>query len=258
MQSTTSDPNATQPTESSTDPSAEQPTTATSAPTSTDTPTTQPPESTTTSSAPTATADEAQTTGAVATDPTVEAAPDSTVDATGSATQPNGEQQRSTLDWILIGLLLLATIALTAAIVMFATGRAEAKAAARRALQNRLSDIVGRSRWVHDSGSREVLLSIDVDRMQLAWTEVRGRIVGLESDLAALSTQLDDPGLVSDLQYLARSLGDLRSAQEAYVTTRARAGNSRTELTRISDETVSARRRQLQGAIEPLAAALRR
>lgn len=163
-----------------------------------------------------------------------------------------------TLGWLLVVLLLMIAFALVVAATMAATRRADAKQAARRELLNHLSEIVGTSRWVHDSGSNEVLLATDVNQMQMAWYEVRARIITLESDIAALTANTFDVGLTSDLNYLAQSLADLRSAEEGYVTTKARAGNSRAELTRISDETVGARRRQLQAAIEPIAAAMRR
>ena len=157
----------------------------------------------------------------------------------------------------LLLLLLLAALALVAVLALTAARRAEARKAARVRRNSALAEIVGNGRWIHDSGSLEILLATDVNRMQLNWYEVRGRIVALESDVAALSANTEAVGLANDLNYLGQCLANLRSAEDAYVTTKSRAGNNRAELTRISDETVGARRRQLQSAIEPIAAAMR-
>ena len=154
-------------------------------------------------------------------------------------------------------LLFLAALALVAILALAAARRVEARKAARMRRNRALAEIVGNGRWIHDSGSLEILLATDINRMQTNWYEVRGRIVALESDVAALSANTENIGLANDLNYLAQCLTNLRSAEDGYVTTKSRAGNNSAELTRISDETVSARRRQLQSAIEPIAAAMR-
>ncbi|MDH3681113.1 MAG: hypothetical protein OEV40_14335, partial [Acidimicrobiia bacterium] len=185
-------------------------------------------------------------------------APTEAPPAEGGASEPAADEDGlSTEDWI----LLLAIGAVALIVIFGAIGavnrRSASKAATRSELSARLSEIVGQSRWLHDSGSVEVLLATDPDQMQMAWRDVRTRMVDLESRIATMAAGTGDPNLDQDLRYLGQCVADLRSAEEGYVNTRLRAGQDQAALTRTSDQTVTDRRQQLQYAIEPVASALR-
>lgn len=163
----------------------------------------------------------------------------------------------STTAWVVILLAGLGVFALLMAALAAGRRRAEVRAEAAAGFHRELSDVVGRSRWLHDSGSAEVLLTTDRDQLTRTWEDVRTRMVDLESRVSTLAASSGDSDGSRDLVYLGRCVSDLRKAEEAYVTTQLRAPDDRRELTRTSTQTVQSRRQQLQGAIEPVAAALR-
>lgn len=161
-------------------------------------------------------------------------------------------------DWILLMVIGGVALVILFGVTTAANRRSETRAAARAALSSRLGEIVGQSRWVHDSGSVEVLLATDLDQMQLAWRDVRTRMVDLEGRIATMAAETGDQNLDRDLRYLGECVADLRSAEEGYVNTRSRAGRDQAALTQTSDQVVVDRRQQLRYAIDPIAAAARR
>ena len=175
----------------------------------------------------------------------------------GASVEEPSAGGRSTADWVLIvaigvGLLLIVIIAAASA-----SRWARGKLAARAELQDRLTEIVRGARRIHEFGSTDVTLAKDPDRMQATWWDVRGQMLDLESQIAALIAA-GDPRLDHNLRHLGQCVAGLRMAEEGYVSARARSTTDREELTSICDQRVANRRRRLSAATEPVAAAMRR
>ena len=169
----------------------------------------------------------------------------------------SSDDSLSTEDWILLLAIGGVALVIIFGVTTVANRRSESKAAARAALNAGLGEIVGQSRWVHDSGSVEVLLATDLEQMQMAWRDVRTRMVDLEGRIATMAAGTGDQNLDRDLRNLGECVADLRSAEEGYVNTRTRAGRDQAALTETADQVVIDRRQQLRYAIEPVAAAMR-
>lgn len=162
----------------------------------------------------------------------------------------------STEDWILLGVFAVVVVAVIVWATSAAGRRSAAKAAADSELRRRLGEIVGAGRWIHDSGSVEILLATDPGQAQSAWIEVRRRMVDLEGQIWATTAETTDTKLVTALRSLGRSVTELRGATESYVSAKLRlAGTADGEqLLRIPDQAVNDHRQRLQAAIEPVAA----
>ncbi|MGI9614468.1 MAG: hypothetical protein ACR2QO_16275 [Acidimicrobiales bacterium] len=188
--------------------------------------------------------------------PTTQPAPEATTSPTTGG--PEEEPALSTSDWLILAAIALAAIAIFVVANNGANRRAGAKATAQSQLQTQLSDVVGGSRWVHDSGSIEVLLATDPNQVQTGWNEVRRRMVNVESQIATLAVGTGDPALDQNLRYLGQCVADLRGAEEGYVAAKVRSDGSAShdQLVRSSNDTVMARRQQLQAAIDPVAYAM--
>lgn len=189
-----------------------------------------------------------------------EAAPDPEPETT-TAPEPDDpaddEDGLSSSDWVLLLLLGIAAVALIAAAISAAGRYSASKSARRSAVSMRIGDIVGSSRWIHDSGSMAVLLVQDPNQVQSAWAPVRTRMMDAESQIATLGANVKDEELRGVLHDLGQAVTGLRSAEEAYVTAKSRAvGVDGEELLRSSYQSVIDRRRDLQLAIEPLATQL--
>lgn len=168
------------------------------------------------------------------------------------------EDGLSDSDWVLLILLGIAAVALIGAAITAAGRHSASKSARKNAVATRLSDIVGSCRWIHDSGSMEVLLVQDPSQIQSAWAPVRTRMMDAESQISTLAANTSDDDLQRSLHDLGQSLNALRSAEEAYVTAKARAvGLEGQELLRTSYQTVIDRRREFQMSIEPVATEMR-
>jgi len=161
----------------------------------------------------------------------------------------------SNSDWVLLILLAIAAVALIAASISAAGRYSASKAARKNAVATRIGDIVGSCRWIHDSGSMEVLLVQSPLQVQSAWAPVRTRMMDTESQIATLAANTGDPDLQHALHDLGQSVTALRSAEEAYVTAKTRAtGVDGDELLQSSHQAVIDRRRDLQMSLQPLAA----
>ena len=191
-----------------------------------------------------------------------ETAPPETAITEAPATDSGGtsDEGLSTEDWILLGLLAVVVVAVIIGVTSAAARRSAAKAAAGSELRTRLSEIVGASRWIHDSGSVGILLATDPGQAQSAWIELRRRMVDLEGQISAMAAATTDTNLKTALGNLGRFVVELRVATETYVSAKVRlagtAGSA--ELLRIPDQTMNDHRQRLQAAIEPVAAAIRR
>ena len=166
----------------------------------------------------------------------------------------------STEEWVLLGVLAVVVVAVIAGITSAASRRSATKAAASSELHAQLSEIVGTSRWIHDSGSVEILLATDPTQAQSAWMEVRRRMVDVEGQISAMAAGTTDTNLQAVLRNLGQSVGELRGAAETYVSAKLRlAGTADSDdLLRIPDQAVNDHRQRLRAAIEPVAAAVRR
>ena len=103
------------------------------------------------------------------TEPPATQPPETAPPAEGGTT----EEGLSTEDWVLIGLLGVAILAIILAATSGATNRKQANDAARAQLNGRLNEIVGSSRWINDQGSIEVLRVNDAAQLQASWSSVR-------------------------------------------------------------------------------------
>ncbi len=195
--------------------------------------------------------------------PAETAPPETQPDTTEAPPADGGETSDdglSTEDWILLGVLAVVVVALIAGVTSAAGRRSAAKAAAGSELRTQLSEIVGASRWVHDSGSIEILLATDPAQAQSAWMEVRRRMVDLEGQISVMAAGTTDTNLDTILRNLGQSVAELRGAAETYVSAKLRLAGAAdsAELLRLPDQTVNDHRQRLQAAIEPVAAAARR
>lgn len=182
-----------------------------------------------------------------------------TTEAPATESGETSDDGLSTEDWILLGILAVVAVAVIAGISSAAGRRSAAKASASSERRAQLNEIVGASRWVHDSGSIELLLATDPAQTQSAWMEVRRRMVDLEGQISVMAAGTTDGNLDTVLTNLGRSVAELRGAAETYVSAKLRlAGTADSdEFLRMSDQTVNDHRQRLQAAIEPVAAAAR-
>lgn len=173
--------------------------------------------------------------------------------------QPAGQGDgMSSSDWLLLILLGVAAVALIATAISAAGRYSASKLARKSAISTRIGDIVGASRWIHDSGSMEVLLVQNPSQVQLAWAPVRTRMMDIESQVSTLAATIDDDDLEQALHDLGQALTGLRSVQEAYVGVKTRSvGYEGDQLLQSSYQTVIDSRRGLQMAIDPVAIWLR-
>ena len=185
--------------------------------------------------------------------------PDTTVTPTIAPEASGDEPALSIRTWLILAAIVVAGIVVFVIANTGANRRAGARASAQSRLQNQLGEVVGGARWVHDSGSIEVLLSTDANQIQSGWNEVRRRMVNIESQIATLAVGTGDPALDQNLRYLGQCLADLRGSEEAYVAAKVRSDGSAAheQLVRSANDTVMARRQQLQAAIDPVAYAMR-
>ena len=164
----------------------------------------------------------------------------------------------TTEEWILLGILAVAAVALIVGVTSAAHSHSEKKAAAQAEQNRTIGQIVGTSRWVHDQGSIEILRQSDPDQLNRSWDDVRGRMVDLEAQIATKRTATDDANLERALGTLGQSVAGLRGALSSYVSLRTSPdAGTQTDLIQDATQTARERRQQLQAAIDPVAAAQR-
>ncbi|MFA9566422.1 MAG: hypothetical protein ACERLM_17250 [Acidimicrobiales bacterium] len=164
----------------------------------------------------------------------------------------------TTEEWILLGILAVAAIALIVGATSAAHNHSEKKAAAQAERNRTIGQVVGTSRWVHDQGSVEILRQSDPAQLDRSWDDVRGRMVDLEAQIATTRTSTDDAALERALGSLGQAVAGLRGALSSYVALRTGPdAGSQTALIQDATQTARERRQQLQAAIDPVAAAQR-
>lgn len=170
------------------------------------------------------------------------------------------EDGLSTEDWILLGVLAVVVVAVIIGVTSAAGRRSAARSASGSQLRAQLSEIVGASRWVHDSGSIEILLATDPAQARSAWMEVRRRMVDLEGQISVMAAGTTDTNLDAALRNLGQAVTELRRAAETYVSAKLRlAGTTDSDdFLRIPEQAVNDHRQRLQAAIEPVAETARR
>jgi type II secretory pathway pseudopilin PulG len=191
--------------------------------------------------------------------PTTEApsAESPTIEVTAEGEQQvSSDDEMTTEEWILLGILALAAIALIVGVTSAAHNHSEKKAAAQAEQNRTIGQIVGTSRWVHDQGSVEVLRQSDPGQLTRSWDDVRGRMVGLESEIATKRASTQNADLERALGTLGQSVAGLRGALSSYVSLRTDAG-AQPDLIQDASQTARERRQQLAAAIDPVAAAQR-
>ena len=170
--------------------------------------------------------------------------------------QVSSDDEMTTEEWVLLGILAIAAIALIVGVTSAAHNHSEKKAAAQAEQNRTIGQIVGTSRWVHDQGSVEILRQSDPDQLTRSWDDVRGRMVGLESEIATKRASTQNADLDRALGTLGQSVAGLRGALSSYVSLRTDAG-AQPDLVQDASQTARERRQQLQAAIDPVAAAQR-
>ena len=164
----------------------------------------------------------------------------------------------TTEEWILIGILAVAAFALIVGATSASSRHSEKKHAARVALNDRLGEIVGGSRWMVDQGSVEIMSTNDPAQLRTSWDDLRRRAIDLEGQIAALATGSGDGHLDESLGYLGQRVAGLRGALDSLVSLRtSHDAMSQQALIVNAEQTVQERRQQTAAAIEPVAAARR-
>jgi hypothetical protein len=184
--------------------------------------------------------------------------PPATEPPAGGDQQPTTDDEMSTEDWILLGILGVAALALITGVTSAAHRHSEKKAAALAEQNRSIGEIVGTSRWIHDQGSLEVLRQTDPDLLGRSWDDLRGRMIDLEAEIVTKRSTIDDADLGRSLDRLGQAVAGLRGALTSLVSlsTGADAG-SQTGLIQDASQTARERRQQLAAAIDPVAAAQR-
>ncbi len=189
-----------------------------------------------------------------------ETAPPATAPAATAppATDSSSDTGLSNEDWLLLAILGVVAFAVIVGATSAATHHSDKKSAARAELNGKLSDIVGGCRWLHDSGSLDVLRQSDPIQLTSAWDTFRGRAVDVEGRISALAAGPIDSNLVQSLNFLGQSVAGLRSALSSNVSLRMDAeATSQLPLVDQSTQTVTDRRRQLDQAVGPVASAMK-
>ena len=197
-----------------------------------------------------------------ATDPPATDSPATDPPATEAPASGEGagttDDAMTTEEWILLGILAVAAIALIVGATSAAHNHSEKKAAAQAERNRTIGQVVGTSRWVHDQGSVEILRQSDPAQLDRSWDDVRGRMVDLEAQIATTRTSTDDAALERALGSLGQAVAGLRGALSSYVALRTGPdAGSQTALIQDATQTARERRQQLQAAIDPVAAAQR-
>jgi hypothetical protein len=171
---------------------------------------------------------------------------------------PEDGEGLSTEEWILIGILAVILFALIIGATSASARHSEKKQAARSALNGRLGEIVGGSRWMVDQGSVEIMRTNDPTQLRTAWDDLRRRAIDLEGQIAALASGTGDGNLDESLRYLGQRVAGLRGSLDSLVSLRtAHDAASQQALIATTEQTVNERRQQVAAAIEPVAAARR-
>ena len=173
-----------------------------------------------------------------------------------SGQQVSGDDEMTTEEWVLLGILAFVAIAVIVGVTSAAHNHSEKKAAARAEQNRTIGQIVGTSRWVHDQGSIEVLRQSDPGQLTRSWDDVRGRMVGLESEIATKRASTQDADLDRALGSLGQAVAGLRGALSSYVAVRT-GPDAPSDLIQDASQTARERRQQLAAAIDPVAAAQR-
>lgn len=168
----------------------------------------------------------------------------------------DGDSERSTEEWLVLIILGVAALAAVLGLAGMISNRRKSVASAQSELQQHVSQAVTDSRWVHDSGTVEVMRQSDPDLLRSTWSGVRLRMGGIEEQVSRLEAGTDNRSLAKKIGALAQSLVALRGAIDAYVSVKADP-NSQPALTQDALDTVTARRSELEAAIEPVAATVR-
>lgn len=185
--------------------------------------------------------------------PPAETAPETT--ASGGENTDGGQDDLSSEDWIVIGILGLGVAGVLFVVTSMTSNRSRKKAAAQLSLNRDLDRVIGGTRWVHDQGSLEVLNSSSPDQLRSVWMSVRDRIVDLEAETATLSAGVTNSRLERSLSYLGQCLAGLRGALESNVAARLDSGADREAKVEGWNQAVYDRRPELLAAIEPISAA---
>jgi hypothetical protein len=164
----------------------------------------------------------------------------------------------STEEWVLIGILAVVLFGLIIGATSASARHSEKKQAARSALNGRLGEIAGGSRWMVDQGSVEILRTTDPAQLRTSWDDLRRRAIDLEGQIATLVSSTGDGNLDESLRYLGQRVAGLRGSLDSLVSLRtAQDAASQQALIANAEQTVSERRQQVAAAIEPVAAARR-
>src|SRR5262245_3071047 len=208
-------------------------TVTTSAPTTTAT--TSPPATTATTTAP--------TTVTTAAAPTVTPAP-------GATTGGNDD-----INWGAIA-LVVAILAVIGIIIAMISSRSRKQAAARGAVNHRISRVVGGAQWVHDQASLDLIgATQSPDRLRVGWDDVRRRMNDMGAEASSIAVDAHDQKLAGELRQLTQALGMLAGALDTNVGLRV-SGRTDPGSVAATDEsyiTVNERRHDLHAALVPLA-----
>jgi hypothetical protein len=153
------------------------------------------------------------------------------------------------------GIVLLLALAVVACTLLVAAARRRSREG--KDLRNRIVELVGRARWIHDEASLEVLTATSSrDRLQLVWVDTQRRVDDISVQVAALAATCSRPDTRDELQNLSSTLGRLTGALDTHVSLHLQLSRDPSIETALdgASETVLERRLALSSAIRPLAA----
>ncbi|MDH3707249.1 MAG: hypothetical protein OES57_14365, partial [Acidimicrobiia bacterium] len=142
-----------------------------------------------------------------------------------SSASTGDDGEISDQEWAWIVVLGIAAFAIIIFAVAMSSRHSDNKQTARSDLDRQLGDIVGTSRWVHDSGSLDVVTTNDPDQLRSSSADVQQRLRDLESQVAKVRANTSDQALSDSLGTLSQASAGLRSATDGLVTARL-AGDS--------------------------------
>ena len=199
--------------------------------------------------------------------PTDDGAGDGQADGAGADAADDGDEadddgsgdDSDVIQWVIIGIVAIVALLVIGAVAS-SLGRRNDQAQDRRdqqrlARHERLSRIVGGGQWVHDQVSLEMLNpSVDPERLQQNWQDMRRRIYDLGSEAAALAVD-SDPQTASSLRDLSRTLGSVVGAIDTNVGLRSTSDQNdpgAQNALAASNDAVQARRAELAAVLTSL------
>lgn len=162
----------------------------------------------------------------------------------------------ATEEWLL--LILIGAVLVAGFVALLRRGGARDE---RRAETNRrVAEAAGGARSVHDQ-AMSVMQIVDPGQQQAAWSSLRTRAMALEGQISALAPGVTNASLLAGLQDVERSVAELRSAMESYLSLRTTTNSGQSpdgyaQFLEAAELTALQRNQQLDASVQSLLAQL--